>query len=304
MDSNNSKISFIPKESLVRDESFLERRRPRSAMKFIASLVFISSVSAYAALYYYNNTLNQTIADRITEIENLQREFTDTPEVREAKVFSARANLARELLSSHTVVSPIFGFLSKNTVGTILYDKFSFDNGEKGAVVGLHGEAPNYASLAYQADVFRKQTKALASFTVNDVALTERGTVSFSFIMIFNPDFVSYLKYERSAESGATQGQVETFISAPFSADTASLFVLGIPTQGVSTTSYSTTLGNTDVYSDAQRANITEDPAVTTLNVPSDIPIVATESNATRETTLTREKQSFLSSIWEKFKFW
>src|SRR3989344_9513583 len=105
MDSSNSKISFIPKESLVREESFLERRRPRSAMIFIASLIFISSVVAYAGLLYYNNSLNQTIAERITEIENLQREFTNAPEVREAKVFSARANLARELLNSHVVTS-------------------------------------------------------------------------------------------------------------------------------------------------------------------------------------------------------
>lgn len=302
MDSNNSKISFIPKESLVREESFLERRRPRSAMIFIASLIFLSSVVAYAVLLYYNNSLNQTIANRITEIENLQREFTNAPEVREAKVFSARANLARELLSSHVVASPIFNFLSKNTVGTILYDKFSFDNGEKGAVVDLSGEAPSYASLAYQADVFKKQTKALASFTVNEVTLTEFGTVSFSFTMIFKPDFLSYLKNSVSVDR-VTTPKVDVPISTPSMVDTASLPMNNIPTSATSTTSV-VPMSESDVPVDIQASNI-PDVSVGTLN---DSPIADTSivanTGTQKDTPEVVEKQSFLKTLWERFKFW
>lgn len=302
MDSNNSKISFIPKESLVREESFLERRRPRSAMIFIASLIFLSSVVAYGVLLYYNNSLNQTIADRITEIETLQREFTNAPEVREAKVFSARANLARELLSSHIVASPIFDFLSKNTVGTILYDKFSFDNGEKGAVVNLFGEAPNYASLAYQTDVFKKQTKALASFTVNEVTLTEFGTVSFSFTMIFNPDFLSYLKNSVSADRGATP-KVDVPISTPSTADAASFTINNISTSTTSTTSVATVSGS-GVSVDIQAPNIPREPVATLNGSPiADTAIIA-NGGVSNEIPKVAEKKSFLRTLWERFKFW
>lgn len=302
MDSNNSKISFIPKESLVREESFLERRRPRSAMIFIASLIFLSSVVAYGVLLYYNNSLNQTIADRITEIETLQREFTNAPEVREAKVFSTRANLARELLSSHIVASPIFDFLSKNTVGTILYDKFSFDNGEKGAVVNLFGEAPNYASLAYQADVFKKQTKALASFTVNEVTLTEFGTVSFSFTMIFNPDFLSYLKNSVSADRGTTP-KVDVPISTPSTVDTASFPINNISTSTTSTTSVATVPGS-GVSVDIQVPNVLGEPVATLNGNPiADTAIIA-NGGVSNEIPKVAEKKSFLRTLWERFKFW
>lgn len=306
MDSNNSKISFIPKESLVREESFLERRRPRSAMIFIASLIFISSVGAYAVLYYYNNTLNQTIADKITEIENLQKEFTNTPEVREAKVFSTRANLARELLSSHVVVSPIFDFLSKNTVGTILYDKFSFENGEKGAVVDLSGEAPNYASLAYQADVFKKQTKALVGFTVNEVTLTEFGTVSFSFTMIFNPDFLSYLKNSVSVDHGTTP-KVEVPILTPPIVDTTSLLINNMPTLTTSTTTVAPTLNPAtigDTTAGIQPTNIPGGPtAIFDGGTTPNIDVVA-DKGVSNDIPKVAEKQSFLSTLWERLKFW
>lgn len=305
MDSNNSRISFIPKESLVRDESFLERRRPRSAMIFIASLVFISSVGAYAVLLYYNNSLNQTIADRITEIENLQREFTNSPEVGEAKVFSARANLARELLNSHIVVSPVFDFLSINTVGTILYDKFSFENGLEGAKVDLSGEAPNYASLAYQTDVFRKQTKALASFTVNEVTLTEFGTVSFSFTMIFNPDFLSYLKNSVSINYGSAP-KVEVPISTLPIIDTNSFPLKNIPTSTTSTTTVVSTLElvATDAPAGTQQTNIPGGPSAIFDGGTIPNMDVAADRGVSNEIPKVAEKQSFLSSLWGKFKFW
>ncbi|MGB2580342.1 MAG: hypothetical protein WBC83_01475 [Minisyncoccia bacterium] len=305
MDSNNSKISFIPKESLVREESFLERRRPRSAMIFIASFIFISSVVAYAGLLYYNNSLNQTIANRITEIENLQKEFTNAPEVREARVFIARANLARELLSSHIVVSPIFEFLSNNTVGTILYDKFSFDNGEEGATVDLSGEAPNYASLAYQADVFKKQTKALSSFTVNEVTLTEFGTVSFSFTIIFKPDFLSYLKNSVSIDYEATP-KVDVHISTLPTADTASLLINNIPAPTVPTVNVDTASMSvpTDIPTGIQQPNVPEDSVAILNSVPATGTPTTLAEGTQKDTPEVAKKQSFLSTLWERFKFW
>ena len=305
MDSSNSKISFIPKESLVREESFLERRRPRSAMIFIASLIFISSVVAYAALLYYNNSLNQTIADRITEIENLQREFTNAPEVREAKVFSARANLARELLNSHVVVSPMFEFLSKNTVGTILYDKFSFENGEKGAVVDLSGEAPNYASLAYQADVFKNQTKVLSSFTVNEVTLTEFGTVNFSFTMIFNPDFLSYLKNSVSIDYGVVS-KVEAPISTPPTADISPILINNIPAPAVPTTIVDTAIipVPTDIPTGIQPPNATEDSEAILNSVPATGTPTMLSEGTQKGAPEVAKKQSFLNTLWGRFKFW
>ncbi|KKT07709.1 MAG: hypothetical protein UV86_C0029G0001, partial [Candidatus Nomurabacteria bacterium GW2011_GWB1_43_20] len=231
----------------------------------------------------------------------LQREFTNAPEVREAKVFSARANLARELLNSHVVTSPMFDFLSKNTVGTILYDKFSFENGEKGAVVDLSGEAPNYASLAYQADVFRNQTKALSSFTVNEVTLTEFGTVNFSFTMIFNPDFLSYLKNSVSIDYGVVS-KVEVPISTPSTADISPILINNIPAPAVPTTIVDTAI--IPVPTDIQPPNATEDSEAILNSVPATGTPTMLSEGTQKGAPEVAKKQSFLNTLWGRFKFW
>lgn len=205
MDSNNPKVSFIPKGSLVRDESFLARSRPRSLMGFLASGLFIAAVGAYFGLHYYNNQLDQSIAEKTLELENVQKKFNTSPEVSEAKVFLVRANLARALLDSHTVLSPVFTFLSKNTTENIFYNKFSFKDNPTGSELILAGEAPSYAALAYQADIFHAQIKTLQKFAVNDITLTRAGTITFSFDFVFNPSFLLYSRQLGSVDTGASQ---------------------------------------------------------------------------------------------------
>ena len=73
MDSTNPKVSFIPKGSLVREESFLERRRPQSAIGFIAAFAFVLAVGSYAGLFYYNNALVIVVAEKRTEIKTAQK---------------------------------------------------------------------------------------------------------------------------------------------------------------------------------------------------------------------------------------
>lgn len=203
MDSTNQKVSFIPKGSLVRDEFFLERSRPRSVLGAIASVIFVLTTAAYFGLYYYNNSLNKVVAEKTIEIKKAQKEFSDAPEVGEAKIFRARAELARELLNSHTVTSPVLDFLSKNTLSSILYNRFVFKIDALGSTLELAGEAPTYAAVAYQADVLREKKTELASVSVRDVTLTNFGTVTFSLTMVFNPDFLLYTKNLKASEVAA-----------------------------------------------------------------------------------------------------
>ena len=110
MDGTNPKLSFIPKGSLVREESFLERRRPQSVMGIVATLAFILSFGSYAGLYFYRVSLSKEVGSKTEEINRTQKIFSDAPQVDKAKLFRARADLARELLASHIIVSP--GYIS------------------------------------------------------------------------------------------------------------------------------------------------------------------------------------------------
>lgn len=193
MNGDTPQISFIPKNPLTENDVFIARQRPRSVLGLLAGFLFLASVGAYIGLYLYEDILLENIQKKTAEIDEIQNAISSSPELGQAKVFNARADLARMLLSKHIIVSPIFGFLSKNTLGSIFYGDFSFKDEEGILTLTLSGESPNYSSLAYQADVFRASNN-LASFSVEKVELTKSGSVSFDFSMVFNPEFLSYEK--------------------------------------------------------------------------------------------------------------
>lgn len=276
MDSTTPKISFIPKGSLVREDPFLERQRPRSIAGFFAIFLFVSVVSAYAGLYYYNNSLNRQILDKTSLIKDAQEEFNKSPEVAEAKIFRARADIANELLKNHMTVSPIITFLEKNTMESIMYDKFSFKNDAGVGVLEVTGEAPTYGALSYQTDFLRKKGNELSKFSLSSFSLTPLGTVTFAFVMTFNPQ---HLLYESKLKSIEPSSEVvsDSATADPF--DTKDIFDELVPIDAIG-----------------------EDVATTTESEESD---VAKKSDTVVDAEATpKENPSRLRVLWDKFKFW
>lgn len=287
MDGTNTKVSFIPKGSLVREEPFLERRRPQSAIGLLAGVAFVLAVGSFVGLYYYNNKLNTVILEKTEEINRIRQEFKDVPEVAQARVFRARADLARELLNSHKVVSPVFVFLSDNTTESVLYNNFAFKNVPSGATLELSGEAQNYASLAFQADVFSGRTKELSKFSVDNIALTKFGTVTFSIAMVFKPDYLLYTK--NIGDYDVTMTNNEEIVETPTSdegtvAPVAPAVI--VPQDATVATSSLSLTPNGSLPSDWTSA-----PA-------------GGEATATSTTTGNIEGASALRKLWLRFKFW
>lgn len=206
MNGGSPQISFIPKSPLGEEDIFVARPRPRSVLGFLATLLFLVSVGAYIGLYFYEDFISRNIQKKTGEIEMAQRALKSSPEIGRAKVFNARADLARTLLEKHIVISPVFDFLSQNTLKSILYKDFSFkDEGGKLAL-SLKGESPSYSSLAYQTDVFRV-SKDLLGFSVDNIELTKEGSVSFGFEMVLDR---ALLSYEKSIKTGGGSAIIET----------------------------------------------------------------------------------------------
>lgn len=193
MNGGSPQISFIPKNPLGEEDIFIARPRPRSVLGFLAALLFLVSVGAYIGLYFYGDFLSRNIQKKTGEIGMAQRALNSSPEINKAKVFNARADLARSLLDKHIIVSPILDFLSQNTIESVLYKDFSFKDEGGTLTLSLKGESPNYSSLAYQSDVFRAN-KDLLGFLVENIELTKEGNVTFGFNMIFDRSFLSYEK--------------------------------------------------------------------------------------------------------------
>lgn len=282
MDGSNPKVSFIPKGSLVREDSFLERRRPKSVIGFIAGIFFVVSTGSYAALYYLNDSLNQTIATKRGEIQKAKEEFNNASEVGEARIFRARADLARELLNKHRVTSPVFTFLFDNTTESIMYEKFSFIVKPEGATLVLSGEAPSYAALAYQSDVLKLKERELSKFSIRDISLTKFGTIMFTLELVFRPDYLLYTKNLNT--KGIEKEPVVKIETKPVVATSTEMapqtaqaevseVISGVPT------------------GDALEENVTDNM------VAENVPIV-------EKSTDTVQKRSILRELWSKFKFW
>lgn len=286
MDGSNPKVSFIPKGSLVREESFLERRRPQSAIGLLAGIVFVLVVSAFVGMYYYNNKLNLVIVEKTAEIDTAKQKFKDVPEVAEARVFRARVDLANELLNSHKIVSPVFVFLADNTTESVLYDRFSFKNDSSGATLDLGGEAQNYASLAFQADVLRGKTDELQKFSIDNIALTKFGSITFSLTLVFKPDFLLYTKNV----SGSGTAKIEDVEPAVEPAPAVALPVSEIETSPV-------TAQDITVPSGTPSETVTD-------SLSGDWTAVSQEASTTTTASTATGEESMLRKLWSNFKFW
>ena len=290
MDGSNPKVSFIPKGSLVKEDSFLERRRPTSIIGFVAAIVFVASAGSYAALYYLNNSLSETIATKKTEIEKAKEEFDNATEVNEARVFRARADLARELLNTHRVTSPIFTFLSDNTTQSIMYEKFSFKMSPEGPVVELSGEAPSYAVLAYQADVLKSKNSEISNFSISDMSLTKFGTIKFSLELAFRPD---HLLYTKNLATKRAENEKENVANMEAK-----------PVEATSTKKKAETEINTAV-------DQMESPVIGSEVIYEELPkeggvdnVVVDRQPIAEVSTDRVEGPSILRQLWSKFKFW
>ena len=230
MASNSLKFSFIPKSSFGKEESFIERKRPRSIIEFIASVSFLLSLGAYGALYLYNVSITKQIDQ--TQKEIASTEVYDQTGINKAADFRTRVELAQQLLGAHIAVSPILNFLTQNSLDSIYYNRFSFSNNNVSSSDGspswglkISGEAPSYSSLAYQTDVLRKNisddnSSQLSSFDLSNVTLTEYGTVTFDMNATFAP---TYISYSRTLPSESPSAPVVTSpVTAPVATSTAS----------------------------------------------------------------------------------
>lgn len=285
MDDTSTKISFIPKGSLVREESFLERPRSRSAITIVAIFLFTISIVGYGGLYFYNSYLEGQIAARLDEIQKIQSVFNGSTQVERAKGFRSRVDIVQGLLASHIAVSPILKFISENTLGDIMYDKFTFTRDGNDVKVKLSGEAPTYAALAYQKQVLKVKTKELVGSEVSDVALTQFGTVAFALVLSFNPAYLLPSTISAASPIDVSPSVVQegapvlppavTF--APLQTGTSSAATSTVVFGAVSTSTNQNTAGI------AEPVKIVEAQAA---------PVVPAES------------PSLLSRFWSWFKFW
>jgi hypothetical protein len=209
-----TKISFIPQKPLIKRER--SRVLSVNLFLFFSSFLFFVTLAAYAGLYFYNINLEKTLVEKKEELA-LEKEKIDPKDIiKESQELQTRIINAKKLISEHIIISPIFGFLEEITLKSISFDSLSFTKEAEGGslraaptptsplapqkttglgVVEITGQAPNYASLAYQSDVLKEEMKKgdkIKKFSISNMSLDESGNILFNLKISFNLPFLSY----------------------------------------------------------------------------------------------------------------
>ncbi len=192
---NNFQTSFIPKKALA--EERIPVQRHTSIFSFLATLLFFGALASAAGMYFYNASLDQSLAQKDASLKAAQNAF-EKGFIEELKLLDKRITSANELIKNHIVVTPVFEALQKDTLKSIQYTKFSYVNPTTaGGQVEIHmnGRARDYTSIALQSDMLNGN-KEIHDPIFSNLTLDERtGTVTFDLIFTVDQNMVRYTNH-------------------------------------------------------------------------------------------------------------
>ena len=148
----------------------------------IAFLIFGVALLGSIGVYGYERYLVSHIAKMGADLE-AARQSLEADALNQVMRLNSRIESTQKIVDSHTAMSPLFDFLEANTVKTVRFTNFSFDQKSNTVKLFLKGEARGYTALALQAELFNK-SKYIRNPVFTDLRLDEKGNVSF----IFNAD--------------------------------------------------------------------------------------------------------------------
>lgn len=186
----NFQTSFIPKKPIIKEAPSAQ---PVGFLMVISIVIFFTMVIAAGGLYFYKASLVSSLAKMEEQLDFAKNRFEPT-KITQLQTLDRRLHASKEILSGHIAVSPIFKVLSEITMKSVRYTDFSYDTGSSPKdkiLIKLNGQALSYRSVALQADLFTKN-KNLIDPVFSNLALDEKGNVSFDLEFSVEPSFVDY----------------------------------------------------------------------------------------------------------------
>ena len=215
----NFQTSFIPKKPMI-EEPIRNVSRPISVFLVFSIFIFITMLLATGGLYFYQGILEKNIAQMKVDLEKAKNRF-ELSKITELQTLDKRLKASTEILKSHVAVSPIFDALSKITIKTIRYTKFSyaFDNTDKSKVlIKMSGQASwtqGYKAIALQSDIFsgdNEYKKLLIDPVFSGLTPDTKGNILFDLDFSVDRGLVDYNKMiqvdNTPVDNSATDGGV------------------------------------------------------------------------------------------------
>lgn len=228
---NHLQATFMPRQPAVSGDAYTRPKSAPSFFRMIGILVFVLALVAMGGLFAYKKYITGSNGEKQAKVEEAIKNFE--PELtRELTIIKARVDAGKNLLENHRAFSLLFTLLEINTAQTVQFNEFSFDVApDKKIKLTMQGEARSYNAIAFQSDVFSKVEQFKNPMFTN-LAIDERGIISFDFSADIEPSAVSYKKLAANFASlpaaVATTTQLTATSTRNFATSTQS---------GVSTTS-------------------------------------------------------------------
>lgn len=160
---------------------------PWRLLIFSVVLFGLSILIYFGFKFGYESYLDSRAGDLDNQLGQLSNSVSQEDQQRFIGFYSQIANL-KIILSQHVSSANIFQFLEKNTLPQVFYSgaKFKAGNG----VLELTGRTPSLQFLAQQLSQF-EQAPQVGSATLKSTAFNQSGSVDFTMLLAFQPDFLS-----------------------------------------------------------------------------------------------------------------
>ncbi len=196
--------SFIPKKPVAPAPQ--EKGKPISFLSLISLLIFFTMLIATGVMYFYKGTLSAGITKMQNDLKLAENRF-EPATLAKIELLDRRLKAANIVLGRHMAVSPIFKELEKVTIKSVRFTSFDYKaSGTKNQTieVKLAGVASDYTSVALQSE-FLNQNKYFLNPVFSNLALNEKGNVTFDLEFSVDQNFVNYEKLLAASASGANQ---------------------------------------------------------------------------------------------------
>lgn len=194
--------SFIPKAPIANGgtSSGFEVKPPRSIIGTFSTLFFVLALIASGALFGYERYVDSQITQSQNTLNQARAAF-ESADNQKVILVSNQLKSIKTLLDRHTVISPLFQLLEKQTLPTVRLSSFTFNRNPEGVVsVVIEGEAQNYASLAQQTGIFSKEP-FFKKMEFSDLTLSDSGTVKTKLKMDLDSELLLYTKKIQSVST-------------------------------------------------------------------------------------------------------
>ena len=210
------KTSFIPKKPIV-EEKF-ERPRSVGLISFIGTVIFVASLVCAGAVYFYKVSLDTQIKSKGNQLKIAEERF-DSNLVEEMQKLDRRINSARDVLSSHVVISPIFKALEEYTLRSISFTKFTyaFDPISQRVNVEMSGKATGYDAIALQSDALATN-RYIKDPVFSNLNLDDKGKITFDLTFYVDPTFINF-EDTLAREGTASMNTMKTGSEMPITSD-------------------------------------------------------------------------------------